>query len=100
MTLERKRDIKVRNQNYILDDRIYILLHRVILSNAVILLRYLCPYGRKKTIQSILDTALGLGIAFSLWWIYFDSVDGSEVRAFYNKRKVGAYWVHSARCSY
>ncbi len=48
------------------------------------------------TIQSILDTALGLGIVFSLWWIYFDSVDGSEVRAFYNQRKVGVYicWLY------
>jgi hypothetical protein len=43
-----------------------------------------------------LDTALGLGIAFSLWWIYFDSVDGSEARAFYNQRKVGVYicWLY------
>jgi low temperature requirement protein LtrA len=48
------------------------------------------------TTPSILDTALGLGIAFSLWWTYFDSVDGSEVRAFYIQRKVGIYicWLY------
>jgi low temperature requirement protein LtrA len=48
------------------------------------------------TTPSILDAALGLGIAFSLWWTYFDSVDGSEVRAFYTQRKVGIYicWLY------
>ncbi|MDQ6724151.1 MAG: low temperature requirement protein A, partial [Thermoproteota archaeon] len=33
------------------------------------------------TIPSILSAGLGLGITFSLWWIYFDTVDGSEIRA-------------------
>ena len=43
------------------------------------------------TVESITDAALGLGIAFSLWWIYFDTVDGSEIRALRNERRVGVY---------
>jgi low temperature requirement protein LtrA len=43
------------------------------------------------TIESITDAALGLGIAFSLWWIYFDTVDGSEIRALRKERRVGVY---------
>ncbi len=31
--------------------------------------------------SSVLVALLGLSIAFSLWWIYFDSVDGSPLRA-------------------
>jgi low temperature requirement protein LtrA len=31
--------------------------------------------------SSIISAGLGLGIAFSLWWVYFDTVDGSEIRA-------------------
>jgi len=30
------------------------------------------------TVSSIISAGLGLGIAFSLWWVYFDTVDGSE----------------------
>ena len=37
--------------------------------------------SHKWTVESITDAALGMGIAFSLWWIYFDSVDGAEIRA-------------------
>jgi low temperature requirement protein LtrA len=33
------------------------------------------------TLPSIISAGLGLGIAFGLWWIYFDTVDGSEIRA-------------------
>ena len=43
------------------------------------------------TVESITDAALGLGIAFSLWWIYFDTVDGSEIRALRKERRVGVY---------
>ena len=43
------------------------------------------------TAQSITDAALGLGIAFSLWWIYFDTVDGSEIKALRSERRVGVY---------
>jgi low temperature requirement protein LtrA len=32
-----------------------------------------------------------LGIAFSLWWIYFDSIDGSPIRAFREKGRIGVY---------
>jgi low temperature requirement protein LtrA len=40
--------------------------------------------------------ALGLGIAFSLWWIYFDNVDGSEIKALRSERRVGVYlsWLY------
>ena len=31
--------------------------------------------------NSIIDAGLGLGIAFSLWWVYFDRVDGAEIKA-------------------
>ncbi len=34
------------------------------------------------TVSSIISAGLGLGIAFSLWWVYFDTVDGSEIRVF------------------
>jgi len=44
------------------------------------------------TAQSITDAALGLGIAFSLWWIYFDTVDGSEIKALRSERRVGIYF--------
>ncbi len=52
--------------------------------------------SHKWTIESITDAALGLGIAFSLWWIYFDSVDGSEIRALQNERRIGVYvsWLY------
>jgi hypothetical protein len=33
-------------------------------------------------IESTVSIRDGLGIAFSLWWIYFDNVDGSAIRAF------------------
>jgi low temperature requirement protein LtrA len=47
--------------------------------------------NHKWTAQSITDAALGLGIAFSLWWIYFDTVDGSEIKALRSERRVGVY---------
>lgn len=48
------------------------------------------------TVESITDAALGLGIAFSFWWVYFDSVDGSEIRALQSERRVGVYvsWLY------
>jgi low temperature requirement protein LtrA len=49
--------------------------------------------NHKWTPQSITDAALGLGIAFSLWWIYFDSVDGSEIKALRSERRVGVYLI-------
>ncbi|MGC1930884.1 MAG: low temperature requirement protein A, partial [Candidatus Nitrosopolaris sp.] len=52
--------------------------------------------SHKWTAQSITDAALGLGIAFSLWWIYFDSVDGSQIKALRSERRVGVYlsWLY------
>ena len=39
---------------------------------------------------------LGIGIAFSLWWIYFDSVDGSPLRAMQvGNMKVSLTWLYS-----
>ena len=45
---------------------------------------------------SILGMGAGLTIAFSLWWIYFDTLDGSPIRALREKRKVGIYlsWLY------
>jgi low temperature requirement protein LtrA len=52
--------------------------------------------SHKWTAESITDAALGLGIAFSLWWIYFDMVDGSEINALHSERRVGVYlsWLY------
>lgn len=48
------------------------------------------------TTSSIISAGLGLGIAFSLWWIYFDSVDGSEIRALRENKQIGIYvtWLY------
>jgi low temperature requirement protein LtrA len=48
------------------------------------------------TASSIISAGLGLGIAFSLWWIYFDSVDGSEIRALRENKQIGIYitWLY------
>jgi low temperature requirement protein LtrA len=48
------------------------------------------------TASSITSAGLGLGIAFSLWWVYFDTVDGSEIRALRENRQIGMYitWLY------
>jgi low temperature requirement protein LtrA len=48
------------------------------------------------TVPSIISAVLGLGIAFSLWWIYFDTVDGSEIRALRENKQIGIYvtWLY------
>src|ERR687884_811515 len=48
------------------------------------------------TAYSMLSAGLGLGIAFSLWWVYFDTVDGSEIRALRENRQIGIYiiWLY------
>jgi low temperature requirement protein LtrA len=48
------------------------------------------------TAPSIISAGLGLGIAFSLWWVYFDTVDGSEIRALRENRQIGIYvtWLY------
>jgi low temperature requirement protein LtrA len=52
--------------------------------------------GHKWSIESTISIGAGLGIAFSLWWIYFDSVDGSPIRAFREKGRIGIYitWLY------
>lgn len=39
----------------------------------------------------------GLSIAFSLWWIYFDKIDGSVIRVFRDHGKMGLYmtWLYT-----
>ncbi|MDQ3835376.1 MAG: low temperature requirement protein A [Thermoproteota archaeon] len=48
------------------------------------------------TVPSIIGAGLGLGITFSLWWVYFDTVDGSEIRALREKEQIGVYltWLY------
>ena len=48
------------------------------------------------TVPSIISAGLGLSIAFSLWWIYFDTVDGSEIRALRENKQIGIYitWLY------
>ncbi|MCL1466157.1 low temperature requirement protein A [Argonema galeatum A003/A1] len=47
-------------------------------------------------IASALVAMLGMSIAFSLWWIYFDSVDGSPLRAMQvGNMKIGLTWLYS-----
>jgi low temperature requirement protein LtrA len=48
------------------------------------------------TVSSIISAGLGLGIAFSLWWVYFDTVDGSEIRALRENKQIGIYvtWLY------
>jgi low temperature requirement protein LtrA len=48
------------------------------------------------TISSMVTAALGLGITFSLWWLYFDNLDGSEIRALRENKQLGVYvtWLY------
>lgn len=48
------------------------------------------------TVPSMICAGLGLGIAFSLWWIYFDTVDGSEIKALRENKQIGTYitWLY------
>ncbi|HZE77093.1 MAG TPA: low temperature requirement protein A [Nitrososphaeraceae archaeon] len=48
------------------------------------------------TVSSMISAGLGLSIAFSLWWIYFDTVDGSEIRALRENKRIGIYvtWLY------
>ena len=47
-------------------------------------------------IYSMLMLGLGLSIPFSLWWLYFDSVDGAPIRALREKGKIRVYslWLY------
>jgi low temperature requirement protein LtrA len=42
-------------------------------------------------IYSMLILGLGLSIPFSLWWLYFDNVDGAPIRALREKGRIGLY---------
>jgi low temperature requirement protein LtrA len=42
-------------------------------------------------IYSTLILSLSLSIPFSLWWLYFDSVDGAPIRALREKGRIGLY---------
>jgi low temperature requirement protein LtrA len=44
-------------------------------------------------IYSTLILGLGLSIPFSLWWLYFDSVDGAPIRAAREKGRIGVYFL-------
>jgi low temperature requirement protein LtrA len=48
------------------------------------------------SVQSVLGMGSGLAIAFSLWWVYFDTVDGSPIRAFRERRRDWTYtsWIY------
>ncbi len=48
------------------------------------------------TISSMVTAALGLGMTFSLWWLYFDNLDGSEIRALRENKQLGVYvtWLY------
>jgi low temperature requirement protein LtrA len=43
------------------------------------------------SVQSGLTAALGLSLAFSLWWVYFDNIDGAAIRA---ARAQGRIWLY------
>jgi low temperature requirement protein LtrA len=49
--------------------------------------------GHEWDIYSSLSVGLGLSIPFSLWWIYFDNVGGSAIRAATEKGRRGIYYV-------
>jgi low temperature requirement protein LtrA len=48
-------------------------------------------------VQSGLTAALGLSIAFSLWWIYFDNIDGAAIRASQTGGRIWLYqgWLYA-----
>jgi low temperature requirement protein LtrA len=47
--------------------------------------------NREFDIYSMLILGLSLSIPFSLWWLYFDSVDGAPIRALREKGRIGLY---------
>ena len=49
--------------------------------------------GHEWDIFSSLSVGLGLSIPFSLWWIYFDIIGGSAIRAATEKGKRGIYYI-------
>jgi low temperature requirement protein LtrA len=53
--------------------------------------------GQKWGIESTISMGAGLSIAFSLWWLYFDKIDGSVIRIFRDEGKIGLYltWLYT-----
>jgi low temperature requirement protein LtrA len=49
--------------------------------------------GHEWDIYSSLSVGLGLSIPFSPWWIYFDNIGGSAIRAATEKGKRGIYYI-------
>ena len=49
--------------------------------------------GHEWNIYSTLSVGLGLSIPFSLWWIYFDNVGGSAIRAATERGKRRIYYI-------
>ena len=47
-------------------------------------------------VESTIVIGAGLSIAFSLWWMYFDNVEGSPIRAFRERGRVRIYttWIY------
>lgn len=47
-------------------------------------------------ISSAIEAVLGMSIAFSLWWLYFDSVDGSPLKSMkYGRMGIGLIWLYA-----
>ena len=46
---------------------------------------------------SALGAMLGLSTAFSLWWVYFDNIDGAAIRAARNRGRIWLYqaWLYA-----
>ena len=53
--------------------------------------------GQQWNILSAVIAMLGLSIAFSLWWVYFDNLNGTAIRALRAAGQVGIYqtWLHT-----
>jgi low temperature requirement protein LtrA len=49
--------------------------------------------GHEWDIYSSLSVGLGLSIPFSLWWIYFDNIGGSAIKAATEKGRRGIYYI-------
>ncbi|MDQ3847841.1 MAG: low temperature requirement protein A [Thermoproteota archaeon] len=47
--------------------------------------------NREFNISSMSILGLSLSIPFSLWWLYFDSVDGAPIRVLQEKGRIGIY---------
>ncbi|HEY7081971.1 MAG TPA: low temperature requirement protein A [Nitrososphaeraceae archaeon] len=47
-------------------------------------------------VESIISIGAGLTIAFTLWWMYFDNVEGSPIRAFRERGRARIYiaWIY------